>query len=325
MTLAPTLSETQIRDLIGPREALAAVRDGFARLARGEATLPDVIGFEVGVGHGEVHVKSAYLHGTPFYSIKVATGFGENAARGIAVNGGLVMVFDARTGHVRTVLLDNGYLTQLRTGAAGGLAAQLLSRPDAQRVGIIGSGMQARYQLEALCLVRKIRDVVVYGRSGARAAEYAADMAQRFGLAARVAGSIREAVEGADIVVTTTSAREPIVRPEWIVPGMHVTAMGSDGFGKRELDVGVLAKADKIVVDHRGQCLSSGEMQQAAAAGLGPDRIHAELGEIAAGLKPGRTSEREITVADLTGVGVQDAAVANEVVMKAIGRGLLPS
>jgi ornithine cyclodeaminase len=312
------LSEKQIRALVGPEAALAAVRDGFRKLAHGEATLPGVIGFEVGSERGEVHVKAAYLHDSPYYSVKIASGFYANTSHGMPAGNGLVAVFDAQTGETRALLLDNGYLTELRTGAAGGLVADLLARHDSQRVAMIGCGSQARYQLESLRLVRDIREVMVYGRCERRAREYATEMTNRFGITVRIAGSVREAIQGADIVVTTTPAREPIVQADWITPGMHVTAMGSDGPGKQELDTGVLAKADRIVVDRRDQCLHYGEMQHASAIGLLPERIHAEVGELAAGLKPGRLSAEEITVADLTGVGVQDAAIANLVLARAM-------
>src|SRR5207253_607927 len=129
--------------------------------------------------------------------------------------------------------------------------------------------------------------------------------------------------EGADLVITVTPARAPLVRAEWIRPGTHVTAVGSDGPEKQELEVGVLAKADKVVADRIEQCLRLGEIHHAVAAGvLGPAGIHAELGEVAAGDKAGRTTDAEITVVDLTGVGVQDAAVANHVIAAAVARGL---
>ena len=306
------LKEREIRGLIGPREALAAVRDGFSRLARGEVTLPGVIGLDIPAHAGEVHVKGAHIHGSPFFSIKEAAGFYGNAKRGLPVSSGVVLVFDATTGFLDSILLDNGFLTELRTGAAGALAADLLARRDIDTVGIIGSGGQARYQLEALLAVRQPRRVLVWSRSAERAALYARDMSERFGLRVDVVVSAREAVESSDLVITTTPAREPIVRAEWLRPGIHITAMGSDGPEKREMESACLMKADKLVADRIDQCLRLGEIHHAVAEGLlDPARIHGELGELAAGLKPGRASDAEITIADLTGVGVQDAAVAD--------------
>ena len=317
------LREEEIRGLIGPRQALAAVRDAFARLARGEATLPGVIGLDIPARQGEVHVKGAYLHGSRYYSIKEAAGFYLNAAQGLPVSSGLVLVFDAATGFPAALLLDNGYLTELRTGAAGALAADLLARREVETVGMVGSGGQARYQLEALLEVRRPRRVLVHGRSPERAAACAREMHERFGLPVQSVGSVREAVERADLLITATPSRAPLVRAEWLRPGVHVTALGSDGPDKRELDVAVLARADKVVADRLAQCLRLGEIHHAVDAGaMQAEDVHAELGEVAAGLKPGRTSDHEITVADLTGVGVQDAAVADLVTAAAVERGL---
>jgi ornithine cyclodeaminase len=268
-------------------------------------------------------VKGAWLHGTPYFSVKEAAGFYANAERGLPVGSGLILVFDATTGFLRALLLDNAYLTELRTGAAGALAADLLARREVEQAGILGAGSQARYQLEALLGVRRPRRVKVWGRTPERARACAAELQQRWGLPVAAVATAREAVAGSQVVVTATPAREPILRAEWVDPGTHVTAVGSDGPDKRELDVELLARADKVVADRMDQCLRLGEIHHAVAAGrFSPGRLHAELGEIAAGLKPGRTSDAEITVADLTGVGIQDAAVANLVVEEALRRGL---
>lgn len=317
------LREPQIRSLIGPAQALDAVRDAFARLGRGEATLPGVIGFDVPLQRGEVHVKGAWLHGTPFYSIKQAAGFYANLERGLPLSSGLILVFAADTGFLRAILFDNAYLTELRTGAAGALAAVLLARRNVRRVGIVGAGSQARYQLEALLGVRRPERVVIWSRTPERAAACAAELQDRFGLPVTAVASARDAVEGSELVVTTTPSRVPIVRADWVQPGTHVTAVGSDGPDKQELEAALLARADKLVVDRRDQCLRLGELHHAVEAGLiSANAVYAELGELAAGLKPGRLTEHEITVADLTGVGVQDAAVANVVVSEALARGL---
>jgi ornithine cyclodeaminase len=315
------LLESEIRDLIGPAAALPAVRDAFASLARGEATLPGVIGFDIPAHRGEVHVKGAYLHGRPFYSIKEAAGFYGNAERGLPVGSGVVLVFDATTGFLAAILFDNGYLTELRTGAAGALAADLLARRRVRRAAVIGAGSQARFQLEALALVRRPESMAVFARTPARAEACAREMQARLGIPVTVAASAQEAVEGSDVVITATPARAPIVRAEWLAAGTHVTAVGADGPDKQELEPAVLARADKLVPDHLDQCLRLGELHHAVDAGLlDPADVWAELGELAAGTKPGRESEDEITVADLTGAGIQDAAVANVVVAEAVRR-----
>jgi ornithine cyclodeaminase len=298
------------------------VREAFVALAHGKATLPGVIGLELHEHEGEVHVKGAYLHGAPTYSFKVASGFYRNPGRGLPVGAGLVLAFSAETGQLAAVLFDNGYLTELRTGAAGALAADLLARKRVRKAAMVGVGGQARYQLEALAGVRTPELVVAWGRDPAKAEVYAEEMRGRLGLPVEVAPSLREAVEGADVVVTTTPSREPLVQAGWLAPGAHVTAVGSDMPEKQELDAAVLARADKVVADRLQACLENGEIHRAVAAGaIAPEDVHAELGQIAAGERPGRESDDEITVADLTGVGVQDAALAALVVTEAAARG----
>jgi len=317
------LHERDIRGLIGPTQALPVVRGSFVELARGHAILPGFINLDIPKSGAEVHVKGAHLQGSPFFSIKVASGSYGNPARGLPVGSGIVLVFDAATGFPRSVLFDNGYLTELRTGAAGALAAELLAKRDVERVGIVGVGSQARYQLAALVQVRTPERVIAYGRSEAKAAAYAKEMEGLADVEVLPAKTVDQAVRGSDLVITVTPSREPLVRPDWVGPGTHITAVRSDGPEKQELDVGVLEKADKIVADQLDQCLRIGEIHHAVAAGvLRAEDVYAELGEIAAGLKPGRTSEAEITIADLTGVGVQDAAVANFVVDRALERGV---
>lgn len=313
------LLEHEIRSLIGPAEALREVRDAFAKLGRGEATLPGVLGMEMPEGRGEVHVKGAYLHGSPFYAVKEAASFPGNGASGHPPGSGVVLVFDATTGRVAAVLLDNGFLTDLRTGAAGALAADLLANRTVAQVGVLGCGTQARFQIEALLGVRRPQKVVVFGRSEAKAHLYAEEMQARLGIPVEVAGSAYRAVEGSEVLVTATPAREPLVREDWVFKGTHITAMGADAPEKHEVFARVLAKADKVVADRLEQCLRLGEIHHAVESGfLRPEGVYGELGELAAGLKPGREREDEITLADLTGVGIEDAAVAAFVVAEAV-------
>jgi ornithine cyclodeaminase/alanine dehydrogenase-like protein (mu-crystallin family) len=316
------LREAEIRALIGPADALAAVREAFIALAQDRATLPGVIGVEFPEQGGEAHIKGAYLHGAPTWSIKAATGFPGNAARGLPVNGGLSLVFSAETGFLDTLLLDNGYLTELRTGAAGALAADLLAKRNIAQTLIVGAGSQARYQLEALLGVRRPGRVVVFARRPEAASAYALAMGERLGIEISVADRLQRAVEGSDLIVTVTPSHQPLISASWLQPGAHITAVGSDFPEKQELDVEVLSRADLLVADHPPQAATQGEIHHAIAAG----RLRLEdvlsLGDIAAGLAPGRTDDRQITVADLTGLGIQDAAVANKVVVLARERGL---
>ncbi len=318
------LLEPEIRELIGPRQALREVKGAFARLGRGEATVPGVIALDMPGAVGETHVKAAYLHEAPSFVLKAASSFPGNARAGKPSGSGVMLVFDAATGFLEAVLFDNGYLTDLRTGAAGALAADLLANPLVAQVGILGSGVQARCQLESLLLVRKPQRVTVWGRSEEKAAAYAREMQERLGVPVEAVGNVYQAVEGSEVLVTATAAREPLVREDWVIKGTHITAVGADASGKQEIFAQVLAKADRVVADSLDQCLRFGEIHHAVATGLlTPDDIYGELGELAAGTKPGRERLDEITVADLTGVGVQDAAVAGFVAAEAArtGRG----
>jgi len=309
------LSEPEIRKMMGPAEALPAVRDAFIRMARGEAVLPGVIHLDIPKSGAEVHVKGAHLHGSRFFTVKVASGSYANPDRGLPTGSGIVLVFDATTGFPQAVLFDNGYLTDLRTGAAGALAADLLAKREVDRVGFVGVGTQARFQLEALLGVRTPGRVIAFGRSEGKADRFAQEMEKRHDIRVDLAKTVEQAVRGSDVVITVTPSREPLVRAEWVLPGTHITAVGADGPDKQELDVAVLEKADKVVADRLEQCVRLGEIHHAIEAGVfRPTDVYAELGEIAAGKKPGRTTDREITVADLTGVGVQDAALAELVV-----------
>jgi len=317
------LLEPEIRSLLGPKEAFEAVREAFVKLARGEVVLPGILGIDIPETRTEAHVKGAFLRGAPYFSVKAASGSYDNPTRGLPVSGGLVMVFDSTTGLPRAILFDNGYLTDVRTGAAGALAADLLAKKEVDRVGIIGVGTQARYQMAALLGVRRPRTVLAYGRSTVKAAAYAREVEARHGVRVTVAPTMEKAVRGSDIVMTVTPSTQPLVQADWVQDGTHITAVGSDGPNKQELDIRVLQKADKIVADHLEQCLQFGEIHHAVEAGvLRKEEVYGELGEIAAGMKPGRESDDEITIADLTGVGVQDTAVANRVVEEAMRRGL---
>lgn len=317
-----TLTEAEIRALIGPAEALAAVRAAFVAFAGGQATLPGVIGMEFHEHSGEAHIKGAYLHGAPYWSIKTATGFYDNPALGLPMLGGLSLVFSAATGLLDTLLFDNGFLTELRTGAAGALAADLLAKREIAQALIVGAGGQARYQLEALLGVRRPRRVVVCGRRREAAESFAAEMAERVNMDIAVAADLREAVAGSDLIVTATPSRAPLIAADWLQPGVHITAMGSDFPDKQELSVAALLRADIVAADHPLQAATQGEIHHAIAG----ERMRLEdivsLGAIAAGTAPGRTSDEQITVADLTGLGIQDAAVANAVVALAKARGI---
>lgn len=311
---ATVVEEAALRAAVGlTAEAMAVVGEGFVALSRGRATMPAILRLDVPGRRAEMDVKTAYLDGLPVFAVKMSTGFFDNAALGLPSLGGLMVAFDAATGVVRAVLLDNGYLTDVRTALAGALAARHLARAGARTAAIVGTGTQARLQAEALRLVRPIERFLVWGRDPARARACAADIAARTGAEARAAG-LEEAVRLADVVVTTTPSTTPLVRAAWLRPGQHVTAVGADAEHKAEVEPAALALADRLVVDDRGQCARLGELRHAIAGGaVPPDVATVDLGAIIVGDAPGRRSDDELTLCDLTGTGAQDTAIANHV------------
>lgn len=317
------LQESELRDLVPMADAIDAMERAFLALAGERAVLPPPVGLEIPAVRGEVHVKGAYLGGEePEFVFKVASGFYRNPEIGLPSGSGLMLAFDARTGHPLALLLDNAYLTDVRTGAAGGLAARLLAPERVSVATVVGAGVQARMQLRALAAVRSLERVRIWNRHPERAGECAAEMGDELGVDCTAEADLTEALAGADVVITVTPARQALVHAEQLAPGCHVTAVGSDGPDKQELAADVLGRADLVVADRLAQCERLGEIHHALDAGaLDRGRV-VELGDIVAGKREGRTSDEQLTVADLTGVGVQDAAIAALALRRAREEGL---
>ena len=315
------LGEADIRRLLDPQACIDAVERAFTAYAQGGAELPGVIHLDIPEAHGEIHIKAGYLHGGAYYAVKFASGFPGNPSLGLPANGGVVVVFDARTGALAAILLDNGYITDLRTAAAGAVAAKHLARASIAAVGVIGTGAQARLQVQLLARVRAFQTVKVWGRRPAAAEQCVAGLMASGSLPQNarvvVADTIEAAVTGSDVVITTTASRTPLVRAAWIQSGSLIIAVGSDGPDKRELEVDVLALADRVVADSLPQCRRLGEIHHALDAGVIQDSRVTELGLITSGEAPGRATPTEIIVCDLTGVGVQDVAAAAVVMERA--------
>ncbi|MEQ6890002.1 cyclodeaminase [Halomonas sp. CS7] len=287
--------------------ALGAVEAGFAALGRGEVVQPPILSMAIEEANGEVDVKTAHIRGAERFAIKVSPGFFDNPRLGLPSLNGLMMVFSARTGQVEAVLFDEGYLTRVRTALAGAIAAKHLSRPDSRRVAVLGAGEQAEQQVQALRLVRDIDTLDVWARRREGAEAYAERMRGR-GLSVNVHDAVAGACAAADIIVTATPSRTPLLHARDLPDGVHVTAMGSDSPEKRELDASVLTRADAFVCDTRAQSEGNGELK-AFAGGEVPFKVH-ELGRVIAEGQRLRLSEATLTVCDLTGTGVQDTAIA---------------
>lgn len=316
------LTEAELRACVTlDRGAVDIVEQAFAALGRGGVVMPPILSMAIAEKHGEVDVKTAYVPGLPAFAIKVSPGFFDNPKKGLPSLNGLMMLLDSETGIVRAVLLDNGYLTDVRTAAAGGVAARHLAPHGVETVGIIGAGVQAELQARALRLERDYRRLLVWARDAGKVAAHAAKMREALGIEVEIAASREALVRASQVVVTTTPSTEPLIEAAWLHPGLHITAMGSDAPNKNELAPEVLT-AGRFVCDRTSQSATVGELRTAIAAGILPaDHVPDELSAICAGLKPGRQSEDEVTICDLTGTGVQDTAIATHALRVALARG----
>jgi ornithine cyclodeaminase len=311
MTEMLVLTEPDLRRIVRlDSSAVACVEEAFAALATKPVVMPPILRLDIVENRGEVDVKTAYVPGLDGFAIKVSPGFFNNPKLGLPSLNGLMILFSTKTGLVEALLLDNGYLTDVRTAAAGAVAAKHLSRPESQVAAIFGAGIQARLQLEALTLVRPIRQARIWARDFVKAESAARDLTTSLGIAVEAVCDPEAACVGADIIVTTTPAEQPILKAEWLRPGQHITAMGSDSEHKNEIEPAIFTRAS-YVADSIAQTRCLGELHHAIRAGLiEPDRSFPSLGQVIAGQAPGRESPDAVTLCDLTGTGVQDTAIA---------------
>ena len=305
------LTEEELRSQIGlDLDAVKCVEDAFAALATKAVVMPPIMRLDIVENNGEIDVKTAYIPGLDSLAIKISPGFFDNPSLGLPSTNGLMVLFSTRTGMVEALLLDNGYLTNVRTAAAGAVAAKYFAREDSRHAAILGSGAQARLQLEALQLVRDIRSASIWARAPAKAETCAAELSNQLGIEVSASATVAEATADADIIVTTTPSQEPVLMAKHVRPGQHITAMGSDSEHKNEIDPNLVA-ASKYFCDRLSQVQSLGELHHALEQQLVADsKSIVEIGEVIAEQSPGRTSAEELTLCDLTGTGIQDTAIA---------------
>lgn len=296
-------------------DVLTAMADAFISYSAGKAVVPPVGELLFEEPPGDAHIKYGYVRGDRWFVIKVATGFYRNPQRGLPSNSGLMLVFDAATGIPHAVLLDQGYLTNIRTAAAGAFAAKLLAPDKVSCIGIVGSGVQARLQLQMLTHITCCRKVRIYARDSEKARRYAREISAQ-GYAVRVEKSPAAVAAAANLIVTTTAACEPLLFADDIKPGTHITAVGSDTPPKNEIDPGVLNKAAIVAVDSLPQSAARGEVFHAVGAGAIAAGSIVELGTLALQAQKARLSDRQITIADLTGVATQDIEICKAVLAR---------
>jgi alanine dehydrogenase len=304
----PFLSMAEIKALLDMPTTLTEVEAAFASLARGRAQMPPKVYLDFKKYNGDLRIMPTYLEEWDIAGTKIVNVHPGNASRGLPTVMATIILNDPKTGALLAVM-DGTYITNMRTGAAGGIAAKYLARKDSKVVGLVGTGAQAEAQLLALHCLFKIEKVKAASLDYKMTGEFAKSMSKKTGLAIEAVKTIKEAVD-ADIVCTTTPSREPIVDRKWIKPGTHINAIGADAAGKEELDPAILQTA-KIVIDNWAQASHSGEINVPLAKGLiTKDNVYAELGEIIIGKKAGRENNEEITVFDSTGLAIQDICVA---------------
>ena len=310
MTLVLTSSEIKkCVQLNG--QLIPIIEDAFKSLALGKTTMPPILRLDIEKYHGESDVKAAYIDGLDSYAIKVASGFFNNPNLGLPSSNGLMILLDSKTGMLKSVLLDKGYLTDVRTAIAGAIAAKHLSNPESSNVGIIGAGIQAKMQLEALLLVRNIKTAYIWSRDSKKTNTFVKNIKDKINIKIIACESPEQTVNLSEILITCTPSKSPIIKSEWLKKGLHITAMGSDAEMKNELDPKIIKECDYYIPDSQSQTSILGELNHAIKAGLvSAEKKYNELGSVIINSNLGRRNINDVTVADLTGTGVQDTAIA---------------
>ncbi|MBS7649047.1 alanine dehydrogenase [Candidatus Bathyarchaeota archaeon] len=319
------LSDDEVRDVISLGEAINVVEMAFREKGLGRVQMPPKIYLSFKRYNGDLRAMPSYLEELDISAVKVVNSHPDNREKhGLPTVMATIILIDPKSGFPFAIM-GGTTITDMRTGAAGGIAAKYLARRDSKVVGMVGAGAQARTQLMALLEVfSSIEEIRVWSRSEKTRRDFKSEMEAKYGHLCKIitTGSVKEAVNGADIIVTTTPSRTPLVMDEWVQPGTHLNCIGADAPGKEELDPLILKRA-KIVVDDWEQASHSGEINVPLSRGIiSREDVWAELGEVVAGKKPGRTSSEEITVFVSTGLAIQDAVTANLVYQRALERGI---
>ena len=299
----------RIKSVLPNVDLLSEIESGFAAYSSGLAVVPPVgeLGFQS--PPGDVHIKYGYMNKDDVYVIKIASGFYENRRENLPVGNGMMLVFSQKTGQPLAMLQDEGYLTDVRTAVAGAVAAKYLSPTNIDCIGIVGTGTQAKLQLKYLKNVIDCDKVVVWGRSPDSLSDYIKSM-DNYNYQVKPTASINDIVKQCQLIITCTPSEKALI--DEVNPGTHITAIGSDTTSKRELSSSVLLQADVVITDSKSQCRERGEIYHASKDGFLTSSAF-ELGNIINGTDVGRINQEQITVADLTGVAVQDIQISKAI------------
>ncbi len=303
---------SQIKEALKNIDPIHAVEEGFVAYSQGKVVVPPVGEMIFKRPPGEVHIKYGYITGDEYYVIKIACGFHENIKLNLPTCLGLMLVFRQKTGELACILLDEGYLTNIRTAAAGAVVAKYLAPRNVRRVGIFGAGIQGKMQLEYLRSTVDCDDVIVWGINQQELNDYK-NAVQPLGCNIQTTQDAEDIAATCNLIVTATPSKSPLLRAEQIRKGTHITAVGSDTLEKQELDSKILQMADIVAADSISQCQARGEIFQALKAGLIKNENLVELGNIIGNRELQRSSDEQITIADLTGVAVQDIQISKAV------------
>ena len=309
----------QIKQAVERLDLTKCIEDGFAAYSQGRVIVPPIGEMVFENPPGDVHIKYGYIKDDNYFAIKIASGFFENYKLGLPTSDGLILLFSQKNGSLSSILLDECYLTNVRTALAGRVVAKYMAPTMVNCIGGFGTGGQGRMQVEYLRPVVDCSEVIVWGLPNDDFTKYKLDM-ENLGYTVHTTTRAEEVAQKCQLIITATPSQTPLIDVRYIKPGTHITAMGSDTHLKQELDPKILQKADLVVADSIEQCLTRGEISKTLSAGLISKEEIVELGEIIAGHRSGRTSDDQLTIADLTGVAVQDIQIA-----KAIHEALIQS
>lgn len=306
------ISLNEIKKCLEKIDIIPAIEKGFVAYSKGNAVIPPVGELLFTNPPGDVHIKYGYIIGDDYYVIKVASGFYENPKLHLPSSNGLMLIFNQKTGVLCGILLDEGCLTDLRTAAAGAIVAKHLAPRVVNRIGIIGTGTQAKLQLEYLKNIISCKDVIVYGRNDHNLSQFKIEMENK-GFQVTPTKKIEEVTSSCNFIITTTPSTSPLLFANQIKKGTHITAVGTDSPQKQELDENIFKNADVIVADSIKQCVERGDIAHAVQKKIINEGQLVELGNIILGQNKGRTDDQQITIADLTGLAVQDIQIAKSV------------
>jgi len=302
----------QIMDVLKSLQPIKEIEEGFVAYSEGKAVIPPVGEMLFKDPPGDTHIKYGYLVDDDYYVIKIASGFFESPSSSRYTSDGLILLFKKGTGELACALLDECLLTNVRTAAAGAVSAKYLAPKNVDRIGILGAGTQGRMQVEYLAPVIDCKDIMVWGLNRDELDNYKKDM-EPLGYRIQTTLNPEDIADSCNLIVTATPSKSPLLSADKIRKGTHITAMGSDTPEKNELDPKILQKADIVVADSISQCLLRGEIHHALKAGVLERERIVELGNVIAKPELRRISEEQITIADLTGVAVQDIQIAKAV------------